>query len=141
MIDELKAMSDQVCVGSSGVCQSSVLVVDHDEILRRALARVLRAAGYIVLHAEDGFAALELLGLMRFDLVLTDLRMSRMSGIELMHQMRLQGIETRAIVMSDQEHAREELLAAGAVAHLRKPFSNAALIAVAREATRGGSVN
>lgn len=61
-----------------------VLVVDDEESLRNSVADILRAAGYSVIEAEDGQAALDLLETQQVSVILLDQRMPRRNGIEVL---------------------------------------------------------
>jgi CheY-like chemotaxis protein len=63
---------------------TAILVVDDQEALRVSVAEVLRCVGYTVIESADGLDALRLLGTMRFDAMVLDLRMPRLSGSELL---------------------------------------------------------
>jgi len=67
---------------------SSLLIVDDEELYREGLARRLRRHGYEVAVAGSGRAALELLGQRRFDLVLLDIMMPGMNGLEVLKVLR-----------------------------------------------------
>jgi chemotaxis protein histidine kinase CheA/ActR/RegA family two-component response regulator len=77
----------------------TVLVVDDSLSQRRALEQLLTDAGYKVCTARDGIEAIELLPQVKPDLVLTDLEMPRMNGIELTAHIRAQFNETRLPVI------------------------------------------
>lgn len=64
-----------------------VLVVDDEESLRSSVADILRAAGYSVLEAEDGQAALDLLESQQVSVILLDQRMPRRSGVEVLKEL------------------------------------------------------
>jgi chemosensory pili system protein ChpA (sensor histidine kinase/response regulator) len=70
--------------------QPSVLVVDDSLSQRRALEQILQDAGYKVYIARDGIEAVEFLSHAKPDVVLTDLEMPRMNGIELISHIRTQ---------------------------------------------------
>lgn len=131
-VDERVKVGDECRVGTRSVSDErarSVLIVDDDEVFARALARVLKSAGFIVTLVESGFAALELLKSQVFALILTDLQMPRMTGLELLKELRLCGIQTQVVVMSGiSEDRRGDALGAGAIAYLRKPFANSELV-------------
>jgi chemotaxis protein histidine kinase CheA/ActR/RegA family two-component response regulator len=68
--------------------QPRVLVVDDSRLSREACARVLAAAGYHPITAEDGWEAWEMLGERRFEALVTDLEMPRVDGFELISRIR-----------------------------------------------------
>lgn len=68
--------------------RKTLLVVDDNPSIRESLALLLRLAGYNVVEASDGGQAIDLVEEERPDLVLTDLRMPGMSGVELIQRMR-----------------------------------------------------
>jgi len=65
-----------------------VLIVDDDRLLRENVARILRPLGLEVSQAEDGLEAMELLRSSRPDLLITDIEMPRISGLQLVQWMR-----------------------------------------------------
>src|SRR5438270_10819520 len=67
---------------------SSILIVDDEELNSEGLARRLRRHGYAVTVAKSGRAAIELLGQRRFDLVLLDIMMPGMNGLEVLKFLR-----------------------------------------------------
>src|SRR3954463_9612528 len=70
--------------------QARVLVVDDEPNVRRSLARVLMTCGFDVLTAEDGPAALSLLESGMVDVMLVDMLMPRMGGIDLLERVKAQ---------------------------------------------------
>jgi len=113
-----------------------VLIVDDDESLRESLELVLAAEGFEVVTAADGPAALGRLETSSFDVVLCDVRMPGMDGIELLPQLvrRLPG--TTVIMMS--AYGTQELAALamnrGAYDYLTKPFRPAEVVLTIRKA-------
>lgn len=77
-----------------------ILVVDDEQIIRESLAYVLRNENYEVDEAEDGLAAYELLLKNSYDLVITDLEMPRMKGIELLGKIKQLNIQTDVIIIT-----------------------------------------
>jgi DNA-binding response OmpR family regulator len=67
---------------------SSILLVDDEELNSEGLARHLRRHGYEVIVARSGPAAIELLGDRRFDVILLDIMMPGMSGLEVLKFLR-----------------------------------------------------
>lgn len=101
-----------------------ILIVDDEANARSALAELFAGEGYSVETAPDGLAAMPKLDSFQPDLVLTDLRMPGMSGIELMRQSRTQDPERVFVVMTAQGTADSAVTALleGACAYLRKPL-------------------
>ncbi len=77
-----------------------VLIVDDDEGIRRSLARVVRQQGYDVDTAEDGLAAIESARGFRPDLLLMDVRMPGIDGVEAYRRIRADDPEVAAIFMT-----------------------------------------
>lgn len=111
-----------------------VLVVDDVAYSRRALRSVFFAAGYSVLTADDGQAALEIVGRELPDLVVTDILMPRMDGFQLCRAIKTNQRTARIPVIfytgSYNEPADKDLgLGLGAAAYLVKPLEPRELIA------------
>lgn len=68
----------------------NILFVDDDPMARKLVESMLTQAGYVVTTAEDGFDALELLYKYAFDLVILDIMMSKMNGLELLKRIKSQ---------------------------------------------------
>jgi len=77
-----------------------VLVVDDERSMRELLSIVLRRDGYDVLSAEDGAAAVELLKLERVDILITDIRMPQMNGVDLLREAKRIAPDIISIVMT-----------------------------------------
>lgn len=106
-----------------------VLVVDDNVDLAENIAEVLELAGIDVDVAEDGRAALECIGKQSYDLVLTDMRMPRMSGLELVRALEATAPEVPVLVMTAYAHddKLDEVRTRGALEVLRKPVDLAHL--------------
>ncbi len=104
---------------------AKILVVDDSSLSRRILRRILEPAGHEVIEASDGLSALETYSLVRPDLVLLDLTMTGMHGLDVLR--RLREIDSRAAVVvasADIQRSTQVLASdAGATAFLTKPFS------------------
>ncbi|HUN65522.1 MAG TPA: response regulator [Bacteroidota bacterium] len=102
----------------------SVLFVDDEDILRMLMKDQLTAEGYSVETADDGDTALEILARKNFDLLLVDIRMPRMNGIELLKQIRRQKIQSRVLVLTavDDISIAIEAVKQGANDYLTKPI-------------------
>jgi CheY-like chemotaxis protein len=105
-----------------------ILVIDDEAAVRKVIVRMLTGAGHEVSAAPDGPAALRLWREAGADLVLTDVHMPEMSGIEVIRELRTEAPALPVIAMSGSGTSRDlELLRSaqllGAVAVLGKPFS------------------
>ncbi len=107
-----------------------ILAVDDEPQITRVLRTALTAHGYEVRVAHDGESALELMKDWRADLVVTDLAMPNVDGVELCRRIR-HSSEVPIIVLSvrDQERTKIEALDAGADDYVTKPFSVDELLA------------
>ena len=114
----------------------TILVVDDSGLARRGTRRILEGAGYTILEAEDGMAALERYFVDKPDLVLLDLVMKGMYGIDVLTKLRALDAAARVIVLSAdiQTSSRDMVTAAGATAFLNKPVAADDLIAAVRAA-------
>ena len=110
--------------------QKRVLVVDDSLTARRALSKVMRANGYQVAEAGDGIKAIKLLRRQSFDLVLTDLDMPKMGGLELLLDIQSGGYcdAAKVVVSSRNEQTfREQAAEAGANDYITKPITEKAV--------------
>lgn len=92
--------------------QARVLVVDDEPTLKALIARTLEVVGCRCETAGDGVEALAKIDAAHYDLLVTDLRMPRMGGVELIEHVRERGIETPVVIMSgytDFDFARQAL--------------------------------
>jgi DNA-binding response OmpR family regulator len=108
-----------------------LLVVDDEPRIRTYLNRSLSAQGHTVHEAADGLDALDQLNLRDFDLVLLDLAMPELSGLQVLSELRQRESHTPVIVLTavTDISARIEALDRGAVDVVAKPFSGAELAA------------
>jgi DNA-binding NtrC family response regulator len=109
---------------------NTILIVDDQEGMRRSLEIVLQKEGYRVISAGDGDKALALLPEARPDVVITDLRMEPLSGIDVLHRIKELSPETEVIVMTafgtiDSAVAAMKL---GAFDYLTKPFKHEEIV-------------
>ncbi len=104
--------------------RSKILIVDDEPQILRVLRTTLASRGYEVRTASNGVEALTVFEQWSPDLVVTDLAMPDMDGVELCRQLRLFS-ETPIIVLSvrDQEQTKIRALDAGADDYVTKPFS------------------
>lgn len=108
-----------------------VLVVDDSERVRKTLAMGLKSRGMAVEMAADGAQALSLIRGLPFDLVVLDLMMPRMGGVEVLQALKSKSAKPRILVLSarDQVQDRVDALNLGADDYLVKPFAFEELLA------------
>jgi two-component system chemotaxis response regulator CheY len=104
---------------------AKILVVDDSGMSRRTLRKILEPAGHQISEAADGIAALEHYFLDRPDLVMLDLTMTGMYGIDVLKKLREMDPKARVIVGSAdiQSSTRSLVEEAGATAFINKPFT------------------
>ncbi len=111
--------------------RKNILVVDDEKSQREILEMILASEGYNITTASSGEAALKMLKERRFDLVLTDLKMTGMDGIELLG--RLLAFDSSIIVILLTAHgsidSAKEALRRGAFDYLEKPYDRETLLA------------
>jgi two-component system, cell cycle sensor histidine kinase and response regulator CckA len=110
---------------------STVLLVEDEALVRDLLAKILRRAGYVVLEAEDGEAAVDLAARYgdRIDVVVTDIAMPRLGGIEAAGALVAARPGMLVVYMSGHLDDERELAAGPEGGFLRKPFEPDALVA------------
>jgi two-component system alkaline phosphatase synthesis response regulator PhoP len=108
-----------------------ILVVEDDRTLRQALSFNLTREGFDVTSAPDGEAALVAARGQRLDLILLDLMLPAMSGLEVLRVLRREGVATPVIILSAKgdEIDRVVGLKVGADDYVTKPFSRPELLA------------
>src|SRR5213596_667372 len=110
--------------------RKTILVVDDEKPQRDILQEILTTAGYDVTSAASGEAALKFAKERRFDLALTDLKMTGMNGIELLQH--LLALDSSIIVILLTAHgsieSAKEALRSGAFDYLEKPYDKKALL-------------
>lgn len=109
----------------------NILVVEDEEKIRTALGDFLEFQGFEVSGAVDGLEARDAVGARRYDLILLDLMLPKISGEELCTQWRREGLQTPIIMLTakGQEHERVAGLNLGADDYITKPFSLEELLA------------
>lgn len=108
----------------SGKVRDRILIVDDDKDARELIASVLAEAGYAVELAKDGLEAINRLSAVRPDLVLTDLRMPGLNGVDLAQRIRRLG--DVPVILSTGAETHDLCTGAeayGAVACLTKPIN------------------
>lgn len=118
---------------------ANILLVDDDAAVRKTVRLLLERATHTVVEAADGRGALSCLGTAHFDLVVTDLNMPEMDGIEVLMALRARGVGVPVVAISGGGRMPKELLlksagALGAVTTLAKPFALSELRSAVEEA-------
>lgn len=114
-----------------------ILVVDDEQLVRNLAVQVLERAGYAVVSAGDAQRALELLESDEVDLVVSDVVMPGLSGVELLSELRDRQPELPVLLMtggSPQPERTSRALELGAAGIVYKPFSHADLTDAVRAA-------
>ena len=118
---------------------AKVLIVDDSALTRRSLRQILEAAEYEVMEAENGLDALERYFLDKPDVVLLDLVMRGMYGLEVLQKIRELDPQARIVVVSADIQTSSQDLAgeAGATAFINKPFDRAEILSALDTALAG----
>lgn len=121
--------------------KGNILVVDDEPQITRVLKTTLLSNGYATRTAADGQEALQMMKTWPPDLLITDLRMPNMDGLDLCRQVRAKS-QIPIIVLSvrGEEPTKVEALDAGADDYVTKPFSTKELLARVRAALRRASL-
>jgi two-component system response regulator HydG len=114
----------------------SILVVDDESAILDTVRILLKNEGFEVSVAQGGKAGLEALERLSPQIVLTDVRMPGVSGIDLLQAARLRDPDTPVILMTAQAELRTAIQAVneGAFYYIQKPFSNDDLVSICRRA-------
>ena len=118
-----------------------ILIVDDSSLSRRTLRRILENAGYEVVEADDGMTALEVYFLEKPRLVLLDLVMKGMYGLDVLVKLREMDPKALVVVASAdiQSSTRQMVDEAGALAFINKPFISEQVIAAVETALAEGA--
>ena len=120
-----------------------ILVVDDSALSRRTLRRILEAAGYVVIEAEEGMAALELYFIEKPKAVLLDLVMKGMYGLDVLTKLREMDRDARVVIASADVQSSTQTMAeeAGACAVIHKPLVASEVIEALEKALSGGPIH
>jgi len=115
-----------------------LLLVEDDPILGNGIEAGLRQAGFTVNWTRDGRSAQLALETTRYELVVLDLGLPRVSGMELLRQLRARGSDLPVLVLTARDTVRDRVsgLEAGADDYLIKPFDLSELVARIRALLR-----
>lgn len=125
---------------------ANILIVDDEPDVLNILKRILERAGHNVRGAKDGKTALRMFAGNPADVVITDIFMPEMDGIEFLVRVREAFPEARIIALSGggqigREEVLEDALRLGAVGILQKPFSAEACVDAVRRALEPGEAD
>lgn len=117
-----------------------LLIIDDEPELREVLVALLEDSVPNIAEAGDGMAAIELLGRESFDAILSDEKMPRKSGLDVLRWLRQNGIQTPFIIHSGFRHKdmAAEATRLGAFAFIDKPWDEKILINTVCDALSAG---
>lgn len=117
---------------------TSVLLVEDDERISEPLIRVLRSEGFEVEHVDGGYSALDAVGRFRPDLVLLDLTLPDIDGLDVCRKIRAEHADLPVIMLTARAEEMDVIvgLNAGADDYVAKPFRLAELVARIRARLR-----
>jgi two-component system chemotaxis response regulator CheY len=114
-----------------------ILTVDDSKTMRDMLSFTLKGSGHEVMEADDGVNALSVLGNTKVDLIITDVNMPNMTGLELIKELRAHPVHkaTPILVLTTESDAgiKNEGRAVGATGWVVKPFSPEKLLQVVQK--------
>lgn len=115
-----------------------ILLADDEKELTRALNAIFVHSGYKTDIANDGAAALELCLKNEYDVIILDIMMPKMNGLDVLTEIRKQGIDSHVILLTAKAEIEDKIIGldAGANDYMIKPFAIGELMARIRAATR-----
>ena len=118
------------CGGVDDGCMATVLVIEDDRDIRDVVRRYLERAGHGVLSTGSGMEALRLLGEANVDLVVLDLGLPDLDGLEVLREARRGGARLPVVVLTARSEVDDRIrgLSAGADDYVTKPFSPTELV-------------
>jgi len=101
-----------------------ILVVDDEAPMLKLLETILKKDGYDVIKAQNGFDALEIVKTERIDLVISDIKMPKMNGFELLKRLKAENPKIGVIIMTGygEIFTVKDALLLGADEYITKPF-------------------
>lgn len=114
----------------------SILAVDDEETILQPLSRVLEIEDYYVNTAEDGRVAINMLQTLPFDIVLLDIMMPNLGGIEVLKFIKDQHLDTEVIMLTAVQEVKTavECMKLGAFYYITKPYNSDDLLALLERA-------
>ena len=124
---------------------TTILIIDDEANLRKTLAEILHARGYLILEAEDGSTAIDLLGSTVPDLIFSDWKMPKVGGEELLQYLhshpRLASVPVIVITAYGSSHSAIEAIRLGAYDFVTKPFDLDEIVVTAERALDHSTLN
>jgi YesN/AraC family two-component response regulator len=120
-----------------------ILIVDDEELIRETLKEAFEDEEYSVITASGGDEALEIVRSVPIDFVLTDIKMPKGDGIELLDNINMMGsTQTKVVLISGfSEYSRKEVVSRGAFDLYAKPFKLAEIMAFVNDIFEGKKPN
>ncbi len=117
-----------------------ILVVDDESIVRVSCKRILEPEGFLVDIAADGYEAIELIKRQPYNIIITDLKMPKMDGLEVLQWIKKNSPASKVVVITgfSTPEIAERSAEAGATKYLEKPFTPETLISVIQSAIKEG---
>ena len=124
------------------MARARVLVVDDEETIRTTLSDIITIKGYEVATAESGETAVQMCTENRHDVILMDVRMPGIDGVEAFRQIRVNQPDVRMIIMTaySTEELEQVALDEGAIAFLSKPLDIQQVLELIGEAVKKASI-
>ena len=121
--------------------RQSILLVDDDPEFRKAMKKMFEKSGYEVTVAADGQEALVALSEDSFDLIISDLRMPNLNGMELMEELKRRKINLPVIFITayGEVESYMDLMNLGAFEYINKPVKGQEILGVVRKALESTS--
>jgi two-component system OmpR family response regulator len=116
-----------------------ILIAEDDSILADGLVRSLRQSAYAVDHVKSGVEADTALSMQSFDLLILDLGLPRMSGLEVLRRLRARNSNLPVLILTAADSVDERVKGLGADDYMAKPFALNELEARVRALTRRGA--
>jgi DNA-binding NtrC family response regulator len=112
--------------------RGKILVIDDEDIVRISVSRALAPEGYEIKTVKDGSEGMKQLEQEEFDLVLTDLKMPNMDGIEVLSNIKNRWPKTDVVIVTGYQTVETAVKAIklGAADYIEKPFTPDSLIAM-----------
>jgi len=104
----------------------TILVVDDEAMIRNLLEKILAKEGYKILLAKDGQEALDIINTKKVDIVISDMKMPRMNGLDLLKTLKRERPEIGVVIMTGygDTYTVKDALLLGADEYITKPFKS-----------------